>query len=245
MPKILVGGGEPFSVSLISGTEKVWIRGGGRGSIKIFRRSFCLTVPKHFIGKHFGVVSEKFFYRKFSCIGGAGGITVVSELFVSQHRNEKLCKGTLLFSGNFLVSKKNLWIRGGISRFSVENFLSHSAENLRGHPLNVSENLGYRKILCIIGGITIFRRKFFVSQCRKNSWASFQCFRKFGVSKKFKHNRGYHNFPSKIFCLSAEKFPGHPFNVSENLGYRKSLCIIGGITILRRKFFVSQCRKIW
>ena len=101
------GRGELFSVSLISGTEKVWIR-GGRGSIKkIFRRSFCLTVPKHFIGKHFGVVSEKFFYRKFSCIGGAGGITVLSELFVSQHRNEKLCKGTLLFSGNFLVSKKN------------------------------------------------------------------------------------------------------------------------------------------
>ena len=59
------------------------------------------------------------------------------------------------------------------------------------------------------------------------------------------HNRGYHNFPSKIFCLSAEKFPGHPFNVSENLGYRKILCIIGGITIFRRKFFVSQCRKIF
>ena len=74
------------------------------GSITIFRRSFCLTVPKYFIGEHFGV-SEKFFYRKFSCIGG-GGITVLSELFVSQDRNEKLCKGALLFSGNFLVSKK-------------------------------------------------------------------------------------------------------------------------------------------
>ena len=103
--KIFVGGGS-FSVSLILGTEKIWIR-GGRGSIKIFRRSLYLTVPKHFIGKHFGVVSEKFFHRNFSCIGGAGGITVLSELFVSQHRNEKLCKGTLLFSGNFLVSKKN------------------------------------------------------------------------------------------------------------------------------------------
>ena len=121
--------------------------------------------------------------------------------------------------------------------------MSHSAEKLRGHPFNVSENLGYRKILCIIGGITIFRRKFFVAQCRKTSWASFQCFRKIGVSKNFMHNKGYHNFPSKIFCLSAEKLRGHPFNVSENLGYRKISCIIGGITSFRRKFFVSQCRK--
>ena len=52
---------------------------------------------------------------------------------------------------------------GGLSHFSVKIFWSHSAEKVRGHPLNVSENLGYRKILCIIGGITIFRQKFFVS----------------------------------------------------------------------------------
>ena len=41
--------------------------------------------------------------------------------------------------------------------------MSHSAEKFRGHSFNVSENLGYQKILCIIGGITIFPRKFFVS----------------------------------------------------------------------------------
>ena len=85
------------------GKNILWIRGGG-GDITIFRRSFCHTVAKYFIGEHFGV-SEKFFYRKFSCIG-EGGITVLSKFFVSQDRNEKLCKGTLLFSGNFLVSKK-------------------------------------------------------------------------------------------------------------------------------------------
>ena len=176
---------------------------------------------------------------------GGGGITILSKFFVSQDRNEKLCKGTLLFCRKFLVSQKKLWIRGGksrfsveifmshsakkfregsllslrkflvsksfygwkggVSRFSVENFWSHSAEKVRGHPFKVSENLGYRKILCIIGGTTFFRRKFLVSQCRK--------------------------------------IRGHPFNVSENLGYRKVLCIIGGITFFRQKFFVSQCRK--
>ena len=49
------------------GKNNSWIRGGG--GITIFRRSFCLTVPKYFIGEHFGV-PEKFFYRTFSCIGG-------------------------------------------------------------------------------------------------------------------------------------------------------------------------------
>ena len=77
---------------------------GGGGSITIFRRSFCLTVLKYFIGEHFGA-SEKFFYRKFSCRGGGHHGFVGT--FVSQDRNEKRCKGTLLFSGKFLVSKKN------------------------------------------------------------------------------------------------------------------------------------------
>ena len=121
--------------------------------------------------------------------------------------------------------------------------MSHSAKKFRGHPFNVSEKLGYRKILCMIGGITFFRRNFFASQCQKVSWASLQCLRKFGVSKFFLHDRGYHVFPSKFFCLSAKNFRGHPFNVSENLGYRKILCMIGGITFLRRNFFVSQCQN--
>ena len=88
----------------ISGREKYFMDKRGGGGITIFRRSFCHTVPEYFIGEHFGV-SEKFFYGKFSCIGG-GGITVLTKFFVSQDRTEKLCKGTLLFSGNFLVSKK-------------------------------------------------------------------------------------------------------------------------------------------
>ena len=53
-------------------------RGGG-GGITILRRSFCLTVPKYFVGEHFGV-SEKFFNRKFSCIGWEGHLGFV-EIF--------------------------------------------------------------------------------------------------------------------------------------------------------------------
>ena len=49
-----------------------------------------------------------------------------------------------------------------------------------------------------------------------------------GFEKVLCMRRGYQVFPSKIFGLTLPKnFLGHPFNVSENLGYRKILCIIG------------------
>ena len=73
-------------------------------------------------------------------------------------------------------------------------------------PFCFPEIFWYRKKFMEKRGlITFFRRNFLVSQCRKISWASLQCFRKFGVSKNFMHNRGYHNFPSKIFSLTGPK----------------------------------------
>ena len=48
-----------------------WIREGGGGLYHDFpSKSFCLTVPKYYIGEHSGVAGK--FYRKFSCIGGGG-----------------------------------------------------------------------------------------------------------------------------------------------------------------------------
>ena len=100
------------------------------------------------------------------------------------------------------------------------------------------------------GGITFFRRKFLVSQCQKISWASLKCFRKFRVSKKFMHTRGYHVFPSKIFCLTVPKnFVGESFSVSLTSGPEKNWIKEGGcIKIFRRKFFCLSaenfCRGI-
>ena len=141
----------------------------------------------------------------------------------------------------------------GVSRFSVENFWSHSAAKFRGHPFNASENLGYRKILCIIGGITIFSRKIFVSQCRKISRASLQCFRKFGVSKNFMHNRGFHKFPSKFFVSQCRKISWtslqcfRKFGVSKNFmhnrGYHnfpsKIFCLTVPKNFVKEPFSVS------
>ena len=61
------------------------------------------------------------------------------------------------------------WIRvGGVSRFSIENFLSHSAEKFRRGSLCCCNKFRYRENLDERGGsIKIFRGNFFVSQCRK------------------------------------------------------------------------------
>ena len=53
MPKNFVV--EAFSVSLIAGTEKVWIR-EGVGEYQDFPlKIFCLTVPKNYVGESFSV----------------------------------------------------------------------------------------------------------------------------------------------------------------------------------------------
>ena len=83
------------------------------------------------------------------------------------HSAENIRKGILLFSKNFLVSE-SFMDEKGVSRFPSKNF-GLSAENIRGHPFNVLESLRYRKILCIIGGVSIILRKFFVSQSQKSS----------------------------------------------------------------------------
>ena len=65
MPKNAVG--EPFSHSLISGIEKIWIRGGGEeeeGSINFSVKNFCFTMPKIFVGNLLCCVSGKFRQRK-------------------------------------------------------------------------------------------------------------------------------------------------------------------------------------
>ena len=52
--------GKPFSVSLLSGAEKVWIR--ERGEYQDFlSKIFCLTVPKNFVGEPICAAFQKIF----------------------------------------------------------------------------------------------------------------------------------------------------------------------------------------
>ena len=146
----------------ISGRENYFMDKGGGGVITIFRRSFCLTVPKYFIGEHFGV-SKKYFYRKFSCIGG--GASRFCRNFLSRRTERKS------FVREPFCFPEIFWYR--LSRFSVKIFMSHSAENFcKGILLFLRKFLGSKTFMDEKGGITFFRRKFLVSQCRKISWAS-------------------------------------------------------------------------
>ena len=143
--------------------------------------------------------------------------------FLSHRTGTKsFVKEPFCFPEKFWYRKKFMDKRG-ISRFSVEIFMSHSAEKVReGIILFLRKFLVSKSFMDEKGGITFFRRKFSVSQCRKISWASLQCFRKFGVSKNFMHNRGYHNFPSKIFGLTVPKnFVKEPISVSLTLAIKK------------------------
>ena len=159
---------EPFwSVfQKVSGSEKIFMdkREGHHSFVKIF----CLTGPKRKIWQRNPSVFEKNFdIEKKLWIGG--GISRFSvEVFMS-HTAKEFHKRILPFLLETFWLRKVLWMKRWVTRFSVENFWSHSAEKIPGQPFNVSKTLGWWKVLRIIGGITIFRRKYFVSQCRKTS----------------------------------------------------------------------------
>ena len=182
VPKNSVGW-ESFIVSIVSGTEKFWLRGGREGLsfyvenflshiTEIFRRGFlyccnnfgypkssvksggrvgefqdflskffCFTVPKISAGWELFSVLLISGIEKVWLSGGGGSINNFHrKFFVSECR--KILEGnpSALFFGNLPVAKKILSKRlggGRVSRLSVENFLSHSAEKIRrgGNPL--------------------------------------------------------------------------------------------------------------
>ena len=83
--------------------------------------------------------------------------------------------------------RKTLWVNIFVfhKRFGMEKSLPHSAKNYREEPSNVSQDLGYRKLSCMMGWYHDFPSKFFESQSTaKLRGGTFLCFRKFWVKKK-------------------------------------------------------------
>ena len=119
-----------------------------------------------------------------------------------------------------------------------------------GESFTVAVFLGTGKVWIRGGGsMNIFRRKCFVSQCRKLSQVnpSVLCFKKFPVAKNLGIRGGeYQDFPSKVFCLTVPIFfVGESFTFVVFSGTGR-VWIRGGMSvkIFRQKLFVSQCRKI-
>ena len=128
-------------------------------------KTFYLTVPKNFVGEHFGV-SENFGYRKILCIREGGGITFSVKNFLS-HSTKKFRLGTLRCFRKFRVSQ-NFMHKKRISLNSVENFLSHSAENFVRESYCFWENFWFRKVLWMKRGYHAFPSKVFGLTVPKN-----------------------------------------------------------------------------
>ena len=73
---------------------------------------------------------------------------------------------------------------GGVSRFSVENFLSHSAEIFRRGILCCCIDFGYPKNLDKRGGIKIFRRNFSSHSAEKHRKVPFSVSLISGIKKR-------------------------------------------------------------
>ena len=90
---------ESFSVSLLSGIEKLWIRGGD--NIKSFSRKF--TLPKNFVGEHLSV----------SISSGIENVWIRGGSIKVFRRVSKIFRRVFFASQKFPYG------------FSFENFLSH------------------------------------------------------------------------------------------------------------------------
>ena len=125
----------------------------------------------------------------------------------------------------------------GVSRFSVEVFLSQVAEDIAGEPFCVSEMFWYQKFLDN-RGITILPN-FFVSHRQKSSWANRSVFQNYTGIKKF-WITGVRRF-CRLFCLTTPKnFAGGPLFFG-NVLVSKNFWITSYHHFL--KIFVSCRRK--
>ena len=127
--------GEPFFFQKIPFIENfLWI---GRRYHDFLWNFFCLRVPKQLLGGPF--FSEKFWIKKLH--------KKVYHDFVENwfsHSTAKFCRGTLRFSEIFFY-RKLFMARRGISRLSLETFLSHSTERTPRRTL-FSENFWNKEI---------------------------------------------------------------------------------------------------
>ena len=207
-----------------------------RRGITFFRRKFCPTVPKNFVGgtlvfqKCSGI--ENFLDNR--------GITILSKFFLS-HSAEKIREGTLLCFRKFLVRKK-IMDKTGDHDFSSKN-LSQSAEKFREGTLSCFRKFLVWKKLWIREGDPLFSLESFCLRVPKKivgEHRKFFCLRisRFSV-------RGVPRFSVDYFMShDAETFVGEPFSVSLISGIEKFYAQEEFITIFCRKFFVSQYQKI-
>ena len=94
----------------------------------------------------------------------------------------------------------------GVSRFSVELFLPHTAEKFRRGNLYCCISFGYWKSLDKKGAIIkIFRRDFLSHSAKNFCRGIIYCCTDFRYRKSLERRGEYQDAPSKIFCLTMPK----------------------------------------
>ena len=161
-----------------------------------------------------------------------------------------------IFAGNpsvlcfrkFPVGKKFVDKRGGgVSRFSVENFLSHMAEKFRSRIFYCCINLRYRKLWDKWGdGYQDFLSKSFCLTVPNISGGESSIIALISGTEKVCKGGGWSikMFRRSLLSHTAENFRTGNLYCCINFGYWKSLDKKGAnIKIFRRNFFVSECQK--
>ena len=166
----------------------------------------------------------------------------LSKIFA--HSAESFRRGTFLCFRDFLVSKNVRNTGGGGNHdFPLELFCL-STESFRGFFCN-SESFRYRNCSCLRAEYHDFFSEIFLSHSTESfRKGTLLCFKKFRASKIVRDKRvgGFHDFPSKLFCLSTESFRGGTllcfkrFRVSKNVRNKR----VGGFRDFPLKLF---CRS--
>ena len=210
----------------------------GRVSKFSFEQFFCESAEK-FVGEPISVSLVSGIEK---CYASEGYVTIFCRnFFVSQYRKTLQGNPSVLCFGKFLVAIEFVDEQGGVSNYSFEKFLSHSAEFLIGEPISVSLISGIEKCYDSERYVTIFCRIFLVSQYRKTLQRnpSVLCFGKFLVAIEFMDEQGgvsKYSF-EKILSHSAEFLIGEPISVSLVSSIEKSYASERYVTIFFRIFF--------
>ena len=185
-------------------------------------KTLCHTVPKNFVGEHFGV-SENFVYQKILCISDVGGITLLRrKLCVTQYR--KISLGNTSVYQKISGIKKFQASERGYHVFPSKTLCHTVPKNFVAEHFGVSENFVYQKILCIseVGGYHVTPSKTLCHTVPKNFVGEH-----FGVSENFGYQKissireGGSTLLRRKFCVTQYQ----KISLLNTSVFQKILCI--------------------
>ena len=137
---------------------------------------------------------------------------------------------------------------GGVSRFSIETFSSHSAENFRKGILYCCNNFGYRESLDKGGGEYHDFPSKFLSHCTEIfHWRNTLVFQKNSFIENFHAYGGASRFCRNFLSHKTEKTSPGNHSVFQKISGREKNFMDkrGGVSRFSVEKFLSHCTKIF